>query len=142
MRPCRLTYVALEATLRIYRADPDEVIERIPTLGRLLASAESLQPRASALAAALAPVEGLDAVIEPHGALAGSGSLPAREIDSLAVRLETDRLSATELAARLRDGATPIFPVVRDDIVRLDVRTIDDADVSVIAEKLAAILGA
>ena len=139
MRPCRLTYVALEATLRIYKAGPDEAIERIPALGRLLASAESLDPRAEALRAALAPIDGLTAHVEPHGALAGSGSLPAREFESRAVRLETDRFSATDLATRLRAGARPIFPTVRDDGVRLDVRTIDDEDVAVIATKLTEI---
>ena len=31
--------------------------------------------------------------------------------------------------------------VVRDEVVRLDVRTIDDADVAVIAQKLREIFG-
>ena len=135
LRPCRLTYVALEATLRIYRAGPEAAIERIPALGRLLATAESLDPRAAALAAALSGIDGLTTTVEPHGALAGSGSLPTREIASRAVRLATDRFTATELAALLRQGARPIFPIVRDDVVRLDVRTIDDEDVATIAEK-------
>lgn len=137
MRPCRLTYVALEETLRIYRQGPDVAAERIPGLRRILATAESLEPRAEALARALAGVGGLTAEVETHGALAGSGSLPAREIESRAVRVTSDVHSPTELARALRTGNPPILPVVRDDTVRLDVRTFEDEDVAPIAARLA-----
>ncbi len=139
MRPGRLTYVALEATLRIYRAGPDAAVERIPALRRLLATAESLEPRALALSTALAGIPGLAAKVESHRALAGSGSLPTREIESRAVRLASERHSATELARLLRSGTPTIFPVVRDDAVRLDVRTFDDEDVPAITIRLREI---
>jgi len=141
MRPCRLTYVALESTLRIYRAGPEEAIRRIPALRRLLASAESLEPRAQTLAGALAGIPGLASAVEPHGALAGSGSLPAREIESRAVRLDSDRHTASELARLLRGGEPSIFPVVRDDAVRLDVRTFEDDEIAPIVARLREVHG-
>jgi len=129
MRPCRLTYVALEETLKIYRAGPDAAIEQIPSLRRVLATAESLEPRAKRLATALSKIKGVEAVVEAHNSLAGSGSLPARDIESRAVRLTSNQHTPTELGTALRQGNPPIFPIVRDETVRLDVRTFEDEDV-------------
>ncbi len=139
MRPCRLTYVALEETLKIYRAGPDAAIEQIPSLRRVLATAASLEPRANRLATALRKIKGVEAVVEPHHSLAGSGSLPARDIESRAVRLTSDQHTPTELGSALRRGSPPIFPIVRDETVRLDVRTFEDEDVETIVNRVKEI---
>jgi seryl-tRNA(Sec) selenium transferase len=48
-------------------------------------------------------------------------------------------MSATELARRLRQQATPIVARVEADRVLLDLRTVDAADDSYLVETLAAL---
>ncbi len=50
MRPGRLIYTALEATLRLYGAGEDAAFERLPVLRQLTEPAAALEPRARHLA--------------------------------------------------------------------------------------------
>jgi L-seryl-tRNA(Ser) seleniumtransferase len=139
LRPGRLTYTALEATLRLYHEEtaPDS----IPTLRRLLADPAALRRRAQKLARLLRPVAGLTATITPCASQAGSGSLPARDLPSWGVRLTT-ALPAAGLARHLRTGVPAILPRIADDAVLLDVRTLDDAELAVVAQRLTVVCSA
>lgn len=136
LRPGRLIYTALEATLRLYR--DGVALERTPTLSRLLADPALLRRRAQRLARRLKTVPGLTAAVTACSSQAGSGSLPAREIPSWGVRLGS-ALPADELARHLRTGIPAILPRVADDAVLLDVRTLEDGELPAVARRLAAI---
>ncbi|MFN0059535.1 MAG: L-seryl-tRNA(Sec) selenium transferase [Planctomycetota bacterium] len=141
LRPCRLTYIALEAVLRIYRDGEARAAEEIPALARLLATPAELQRRAEALTRALDGIAGLSATVVEHFSMAGSGSLPARDIPTFAVRLEAAACPESELAHKLRMGAPPILCRVRDGALLLDLRTLADAEFALIAASLRTALG-
>ena len=87
VRPGRLIYTGLEATLRLYLGGAEEATAKIPALRRLIAGEEELQARAETLAGRLAAIPGLDAATVRCNSQAGSGSMPAREIVSWGVRV-------------------------------------------------------
>ncbi|HYU31137.1 MAG TPA: L-seryl-tRNA(Sec) selenium transferase [Thermoanaerobaculia bacterium] len=141
LRPGRLVYTALEATLRLYRAGEEAAVERVPVLRQLTATAASLQPRARRLARRLAGCPGVTAEAVQCTSQAGSGALPAREIASWGVQVTTASRSAEELAAALRTGDPSILARIQDDRVLLDVRTLADDEMPLIAARVREIGG-
>jgi len=144
LRPGRMIYTALEATLRIYEAGEEEALARIPALRRLAEDGAGLKTRARRWAKRWTAGWGDDAgfAVEaiPCGSQAGSGSLPAREIPSWGLRVVTPGRSADELARELRTGEPAILPRVMDDAVVLDLRTLDDGELEEIGARLESLL--
>lgn len=138
LRPGRMTYTALEATLRIYLDGEAAAFERIPVLRRLVADPAELKERAESLARNLENIAGLQVAVVPTASQAGSGSLPAREIPSWAVQLKAE-ISATELAARLRTGQPAILARVREEAVLLDVRTLEEEELLPLKQRLQSV---
>ena len=58
----------------------------------------------------------------------GSGALPDQNIDSVAVSLTHDTLSAQKLAEALRYAAVPVIGRVKDERVLLDMHGADPID--------------
>lgn len=139
LRPGRLTYTALEATLRLYRDGAAEAIARVPALDRLTASPDRLAARAERLARALADIDGVEAEAVECASQAGSGSIPARALASRGVRVVLAGRSPDELAAALRDGEPPVIVRLHDGAVLLDVRTLADGEVAELAGRLQEI---
>lgn len=139
VRPGRLVYTALEATLRLYLDGPQAACERVPTLARLTADPARLRRRARSLARAIEKGSRFQASVVPSAAQAGSGSMPTREIPSWAVQVAADGLAPDDLAARLRTGEPSILPRVADGAVLLDLRTIEDGEIPEIARRLGAL---
>jgi len=146
MRPGRLVYTALEATLRLYQRGEETVLRRIPALSRLTAPLEELERRAATLDGLLrgleSPEHGIEHRVVECQSQAGSGSLPTRELPSRAVRLTPRRGSVEDLAAALRTGEPAVLARIQDDGLLLDVRTLDDDELPQIAERLREYLGA
>lgn len=135
MRPGRLVYTALEATLRLYLGGEEKAVERIPTLRRLLEPSQVLRRRAQRLARRL---EGIAATVTVASCTsqAGSGSLPTRELASWGVRVQPMDRSVEELAADLRTGEPAILARVQEDSLLFDVRTLNDQEILLVAERL------
>jgi L-seryl-tRNA(Ser) seleniumtransferase len=142
MRPGRLVYTALEATLRLYLGGEDSAISKIPALQRLVMKAEELRPRATALAQRLQDLPSFEVAAIECSSQTGSGSLPAHDIPSWGVRVTPRANSATQLAADLRRGEPAILARVRDDALVFDLRTLDDDEVVVIERRLRELHGA
>jgi len=136
VRPGRLTYAALEATLAIYLRGDEAAAREIPALRRLLATEEELDERARGLTARLAGIDALTVDVVACMSQAGSGSLPVREYASRGLRVQVDGLGADELAARLRQGDPAVVARVQDDALVLDLRTMDGEDEEIVAERL------
>jgi len=139
VRPGRLTYTALEATLAIYLHGEEAAVREVPALRRLLATEEELDERARGLAARLAGIDGLTVDVVACMSQAGSGSLPVREYPSRGVLVTLDGLTADELAARLRQGDPAVVARVHEDAMILDLRTMDREDEEIVAERLRAV---
>lgn len=135
MRPGRLVYTALEATLRLYLGGEDGAIERIPTLRRLLEPPDSLRRRARRLARRLQGVAASVSVVSCTSQ-AGSGSLPTRELASWGVRVRPEEGAAEEMAAELRTGEPAILARVQEDALLFDVRTLADDELPLLSERL------
>ena len=136
MRPGRLVYTALEATLRLYGEGEAAAFERVPALRQLTASAASLRARARRLARRLAALPAITASVTRCTSQAGSGALPAREIESWGVQVAPVSRSAQELAAELRTGDPAILARIHENAVLFDVRTLDDEELALIAVRL------
>ncbi len=136
MRPCRLTYTALEATLRLYLGGEEEATCRIPALRRLTIPAAELRPRAEELARRLAEGSGLEVAAVPCDSQAGSGSLPARGVPSWGVRVTPGEVSAADLAVELRRGEPAILARIQDDALIFDLRTLDEEEAGAVEGRL------
>lgn len=124
LRADKLTYAALEATLRLYRTGQ---MDAIPALAMLRQSAAVLDRRARRLARSLRrriPAECAAVQLEAGQSVIGGGCAPHVELPTTLISLASKRISAEELAARLRQGALPIVArIVRNRVV-CDLRTV------------------
>lgn len=121
MRCDKATIAGLEKTLELYlegRAD------EIPSRAMMLASADELLPRAKALAAQLAGIDGLDVEVVADRSQPGSGSAPDIYLDTHVVSLSASGRSAAAFASALRDGDPCVFARIQDDRVLFDPRTL------------------
>lgn len=137
LRCDKLTYAALEATLRLY-LDRESLPANLPVLGMMTATTQTLQARAERMLGGLADLLRQDWRIEviQSVAQAGSGSLPLEEIPSIAITVVPAGLSAGDLATRLRRCEPAILGYVRDDRLHLDMRTVTDDEVPVLVGAL------
>jgi len=135
VRPGRLVYTALEATLRLYGAGED-AFDRLPVLRQLTATAESLRRRARRLARRLADCPGIAVSVVRCASQAGSGALPARDIASWGVRAVPAARSVDDFAAALRTGDPAILARVQEDAVLFDVRTLSDDEIELVAARV------
>ena len=140
LRPGRLIYTALEATLRLYAAGEEAARERVPVLRQLTTPAEELRPRARRLARKLAEFPGITAEAVLCASQAGSGALPAREIASWGVRVTLQSRSAHDLAADLRTGEPAILARVHEDAVLFDLRTLSDEEVERVVGRVGTLV--
>jgi L-seryl-tRNA(Ser) seleniumtransferase len=133
LRVDKMTLAALSAVLGLY-ADPDRLVERVPTL-RLLARpaadiralAERLRASVTARLSAIATVE-----VQDCESQIGSGALPTQRLASagLAVRpLASRRGSGTALkriAAAFRALPVPVIGRIEDGAFVMDLRCLED----------------
>lgn len=124
LRPGRLVYTALEATLRLYGNGPEEALRRVPVLSLLALTPAQLESRARAFVAELSTLERLRAEVVPLASQAGSGALPAVDIPSFGLELRVEGASAQDLAAALRLGDTAVLVRVKDEALVIDLRTV------------------
>jgi L-seryl-tRNA(Ser) seleniumtransferase len=132
--------LALERTLQLFRR-PETLPDTHPTYRMLTTRRAELEQRARRLIQALAAVPGLSCSLAESTAYVGSGSLPAEAIPSLAVTVTVDGRSADELARRLRLDDACVFGRIAGDMLHLDLRTITDEQVALIAAALGRVLG-
>tara|TARA_E500000075_G_scaffold86777_1_gene78357 strand:- start:444 stop:1475 length:1032 start_codon:yes stop_codon:yes gene_type:complete len=125
LRVDKVTLAILNATLKLY-AQPEQLVEHLPLLRTLTLTPRQLQARAEAVMANLpAHVQG---TIITSEAQIGSGALPDQNIESVAVSLTHDTLSAQKLAEALRDATVPVIGRLKDERVLLDMHGADPID--------------
>ncbi len=123
LRVDKMTYAALEATLRSYlRGASDEIpvlrLIRLP-VEQIAARAESLRTRLESELAGRAQVS-----VVPGRSVVGGGSTPGYSLPTKLVAISPGQMSAAELAARLRRGVLPVIVRVESERVLLDLRTV------------------
>ena len=135
LRVGKLTIAALEATLRLY-LDENRLLQELPMLNCYTRTLEELRSAAERLTTNLRQIFGetVRVTIEDSQAQIGSGSLPTERLPSLAVVLESRRMSAEYLAAQFRAQPTPVIGRTKDGKFWLDVRTIGKKQLNWIIE--------
>ncbi len=129
LRPDKLTLAGLEATLRLYRDEP-QALAAIPTLRLLTQPAEEVKRRAQSLVRRLRrrlPTE-VNLSLVPTISRVGGGSLPQVELPSWAISPTHPAWPAHKLDRALHETTPPIIGRVEHQRLLLDVRTILPAD--------------
>jgi L-seryl-tRNA(Ser) seleniumtransferase len=125
LRLDKVRLAALEATLRLY-ADPEKLVQRVPTLRMLARPATEIHAQAERLLPALAQVLGKDwqAGIKPVRGQIGSGALPVDLLPSFALSVKGKGLD--KLSEAFRRLPIPVIGRIQDETLLFDLRTLDD----------------
>ena len=133
MRVDKTCLMVLERTLHLFR-DPGVAPPRASALSDdLHAGGRTAHPGQSAGGRGCQNRAEGHLNIEAGAAYLGSGSLPTEAIPSVVVSVSVPGLSASELARRLRLDEACVFSRIEDDLVRLDMRTLTDEQVAMVA---------
>ena len=141
LRCDKLTLAALEACLRLFFLAPAKLAELHPVLNMMSAPAGTAKARGERLVAMLSASTAnlLNPRLEDSVAQVGSGALPLEEIPSYSVTLRPDICSVEELARMLRTGVLPVVGRIQRDRLYLDMCTVSDSQLTLIASSLNCI---
>lgn len=124
LRVDKLTYAALEATLLAYvKRD----YSAIPALRMMQISKADVTDRAQIVISAVSSEAGaapLRIELIDGESLIGGGSAPSATLPTKLLSITCERLSTSELAARLRHSDPPVIGRVEEGCVLLDLRTV------------------
>ena len=134
LRVDKMTLAALEATLKLY-LDEKEALEHIPTLHMISLSKERLFAKAEVLKTRLGDLD-FKITIAEDKAEVGGGSYPASYLDSVVVKLEHPRLSATDIERRLLEVEIPIITRIKDNELIFDMRTLRTREFDLVKQAL------
>ncbi len=123
VRVDKVTYAALEATLRLWLRG--RAIDEVPVMAMIAAAPESLRTRATALAARLHEAGATVRCIDGASAI-GGGTTPGQTLPTTLVAVRGPD-GADALLAQLRHATPPVVARIVDDEVCLDPRTIPPA---------------
>lgn len=139
LRADKTCLMLLERTLQLFR-NPESLGLENPTYQMLITPVDALRVRAQSLIDLLRQSSpNLEAECEPSVAYLGSGSLPTEAIPSVRIVLRLAGMSAETLAKRLRTDDARVFGRIQENRVRLDLRTIAEAEIPLIAEAVQRI---
>ena len=133
MRVDKMTFAALEATLKKYR-DPIIAKRDIPILNMISADAEAMRDKAELLAGKIKEhnEEVITEIVEVEDQI-GGGSAPMVRLPGFAVSVHKTDKSAKSIERKLRKAEVPIIARIHDDQLLLCVRTILDSDLELVS---------
>ena len=141
VRCCKMTYAALEATLKLFLREK-ALLKEHRTLRMLTEPVEEVQKRAEKLLDLLGEntSQDVDIAIEESSAQTGSGALPLESIPSRSVTLKPKYETAEKLAAKLRAAYPPVVGYLKNEKVYLDLRTVGEGEVEVLSATILRVL--
>jgi L-seryl-tRNA(Ser) seleniumtransferase len=140
LRIDKLTLLALEETLRMYR-DPRMAVRDIPTLRMICYSYESLMESAERLHALIRNVntDNFSVELSDGYSKVGGGALPLQKLKTRLLCLVPARLSAQKMEKHLRHHTPPVIARVEKDKLMLDIRTIQEKEFQTVAQAIKAL---
>jgi L-seryl-tRNA(Ser) seleniumtransferase len=138
MRVDKLTLAALGATLQLHQ-DPGRARRALPIYQMLDWTIEQLEERGARIVSLLSGISGIDAA--PSVAFLGGGSMPNRQVPSVAIRIGCGKSSLDDLARRLRAGVPPVIGRIQQDKVWLDLRTIMPSQDEMLVQAIQTAIG-
>ncbi len=141
LRIDKLTLAALESTLLLYY-DEKKAMEEIPTLRMLSLDTGKLKRRGKRLLKKLAAIgnKRTTFVLKEHVSQVGGGALPLQELPTVVIAIKPPDLSLNRLEENLRKGDPPIISRISREELLLDMRTIFDEDIPLLAQAIERIL--
>ena len=132
LRIDKLTLAALESTLLLY-LDEKKAMEEIPTLQMLTFDRDRLKGRGKRLLKRLAGINGIEAALKEDVSQVGGGSLPLQELPTMVIAIRPLSFSVNDFEKNLRKGNPPIISRISKEELILDLRTIFDEEIPLIA---------
>ena len=141
LRIDKLTLAALESTISLYR-DPENAVNKIPTLNLLTTSLSVIEQRAVKLFDMLEAINNSRLKIEliNRSSRAGGGSLPLLEIPSKCLGISVENISVNSLETYMRRNNPPVIGRIEDNIFIIDLRTVHDDELILIKKAFTTIL--
>lgn len=139
LRVDKMTFAALEETLKAYVAGGDAVMD-IPTVRDIMRSSEDIKQQAKNFISALESrtsdyrLDLLDGVSQ-----IGGGTMPEVEIPTHLTAIRHETIPAQQLAAHLRENRPPVIARVQDDKVCIDFRTVREEEMDEVIQSLVDI---
>ena len=142
LRIDKFTLAGMESILRLY-CDEERALTTIPTLAMMGMSLEVIERRARRLVRRIKkPLGKLCQVgTRPVFSRVGGGAMPEQDLPSKAVVLHPVSIKMSELERKLRENSLPVIGRIEDDGFMLDMRTVADDEVPVLADALFAVFG-
>ena len=139
LRVCKMTMAAMEATLKLF-LDREVLLSEHPVYRLISLSIEEIEKRGRKLAKRVnAEFPDLKAKLVDEPCEMGGGSMPTEQIPSRSVALISNSMSSLDMCDALRQCEVPVFSRVQNDMVLLDVRTLQDGDEKLILSGLREI---
>lgn len=138
LRVDKLGLAALEATLAAHRRG---AIEEIPALQMLALDPKALEKRARKFYVKVFKntTETVTVTLVPGQSAVGGGSGPNIHPPTTLIALKHEKLTAAEMEQKLRLSSTPIIARIADDLVLLDLRTVDPSEEAELLEAVVAL---
>ena len=135
LRIDKFTAAALELVLKEYLSE-ETAIRNVPVLRMITKPLEEIEKEAKNLVRMLrrSGFSGHFQVV-PCESQIGGGSLPLERIPSFAAAVRPEKISVPKLEEKMRHLEIPIIPRTANDMILLDVRTIDRQQFKVIADQ-------
>ncbi|MFB3885487.1 MAG: L-seryl-tRNA(Sec) selenium transferase [Thermodesulfobacteriota bacterium] len=134
LRIDKLTLAALEATLLLY-LDQEKALEEIPTLRMLKMDPSLLRKRGRRLLRKLRETinKRAELALKEDMSQVGGGSLPLQELPTIVLALKPIDFSLNLLEEKLREVDPPIISRISKDELLLDMRTVFDEEIPLLA---------
>jgi L-seryl-tRNA(Ser) seleniumtransferase len=133
LRIDKMTLAALEATLQCYR-DEAEALSAIPTLRMLTMPMKSISTNARRLKSRLKKLgdDRLNVALLNGSSRVGGGSLPLQKLPTKCLGITIKGLSANAIEALMRESTPPLIARIEEDLVVLDLRTVQEEEIGII----------
>jgi L-seryl-tRNA(Ser) seleniumtransferase len=137
LRIDKLTLAALESTLLLY-FDEKKAMEEIPTLRMLSLDTRRLKRRGRRLLKRLSEMmnKRMTFTLKEDVSQVGGGALPLQELPTVVVAIKPLNFSVNSLEENLRKGDLPIISRISKEELILDMRTVFDEEIPLLAAGL------
>ena len=136
----KFTATILEMIFHEYLNEED-AIKNIPVLSLITKDIKEIEENANVLFDKLSNLNNVANIqIEDTLSQIGGGSLPAERLKSKCVSITPKNMSTALLEEKLRFGESPVVARISDDKLIIDMRTVLNDEIDILADKLINIL--
>jgi len=135
LRIDKMTLAVLEATLRLY-LDTDKALKEVPVWKLLSQPMEEIKRRAEKLLKLTGKTEKAEICIKKDESEVGGGALPLQKLPTYCVAVKPKGFSISQLDCKMRSMETPVVGRIKDGVYLLDMRTVFDGEVELMAKNL------